>query len=67
MVAKRNRVKQTVPLKERLATFAEDMIEKADRVPPGRERDGFLKRASCAETAAHLDDWANSPPLQPRK
>ena len=39
--------------------------EQAARLPPGIERDEMLKRASQADTAAHLDDWANSRGLQP--
>jgi hypothetical protein len=35
------------------------------RLPPGAERDTLLKNTSQADTAAHLDEWANSPGLQP--
>ena len=58
---------QTVSLKDRLAAFANKVRETADRLPPGRERDDMLKKARRAETAAHIDDWANSPGLQPPK
>ena len=62
---RRRRSKQTESLKDRLASFAKDMREKASLLPPGREQDDLFKRASQADTAAHIDDWANSPGLQP--
>jgi hypothetical protein len=63
----RRRFKQTVSLKDRLASFAEEIREKASRLRPGPERDDLLKRASRADTASHIDEWANSPGLQPPK
>jgi hypothetical protein len=62
---KRRRHKQTISLKDRLADWADMVREQAARLPPGTERDAMLERASQADTAAHLDDWANSPGLQP--
>ena len=62
---KRRRQKQTISFKGRLAEWAEKIREQAARLPPGIERDEMLKRASHADTAAHLDDWANSRGLQP--
>jgi len=62
---KRRRQKQTISFKDRLAEWAEKIREEAARLPPGTERDEMLKKASQADTAAHLDDWANSPGLQP--
>jgi hypothetical protein len=62
---KRRRHKQTISFKDRLADWAERIREQAARLPPGTERDEMLKRASQADTAAHLDDWANSRGLQP--
>ena len=67
MLITRRRFKQTESLKERLASFAKEVRAKADHMPCGRERDELLKKASRAETASHLDDWANSPGLQPPK
>jgi len=60
-------IKQTISLKERLASFAKEVRVKASRLPPGAERDTLLKKASQADTAAHLEEWANSPGLQPPK
>jgi hypothetical protein len=34
-------------------------------MPPGPDRDELLKKLRQAETAMHLDDWANSPGLSP--
>ena len=62
---KRRRQKQTISFKDRLAGWAEKIREQAGQLPPGTEREEMLKRASLADTAAHLDDWANSAGLQP--
>ncbi len=64
---KRRRFKQEASLRERLAAFAEEMREKAALLPPGELKDELLKKARQAETAQHLEDWANSPGLQPPK
>ena len=63
----RRRDKQTIPLKDRLASFAREVREKASQLRPGPERDDLLKRAQRADTASHIDEWANSPGLQPPK
>ena len=62
---KRRHFKQVTSLKERLMVFAKGARKKASSLPPGPERDEMLRKASRADTAAHLDDWANSPELQP--
>jgi hypothetical protein len=64
---KRHRIKQTVSLKDRLIQFAKEAREKASQLRPGLEQDALLKKARQADTAAHLDDWANSTGLQPPK
>lgn len=61
----RRPLKQSLTFQERLASFAEAARAKASQLPPGPERDDMLQKASQAETAAHLDQWANSPGLQP--
>lgn len=63
----RRRIKHTTSLKDRLASFANEAREKASRLRPGPERDALLKRAHQADTASHIDEWANSPGLQPPK
>jgi len=64
MIKRRRRFKQTVSFKDRLTAFARSIREEASALPPGRQRDDLLKRASMADTGAHLDDWANSAELQ---
>ena len=66
MTATRRHLKQTTSLKDRLEAFAAEAREKAKSVA-GVERDELLKKARRADTAAHIDDWANSPGLQPPK
>ena len=45
---------------ERLKAFSEEERKKADLLPPGPERELALQKIRQAETAADLDDWANS-------
>jgi hypothetical protein len=59
------RIKQTVSLKDRLASFAKKVREKASSLPPGIERDDLLMKASQADSTAAK--WGNSPELQPPK
>jgi hypothetical protein len=63
----RPRIKQADSLSDRVATFAAETREKANSLPPGPERDALLKKVRQADTAAHLDQWAMSPGLQPPK
>ena len=62
----RRRFKQTTSLKDRLTAFAEQARARA-RSANGPERDELLKKARRADTAAHINDWANSRELQPPK
>ena len=59
--------RQSIPLKDRLALWATETRKLANKLPPGPERDELIRKASQADTASHLDDWANSPALQPPK
>jgi hypothetical protein len=61
----RRRIKQTVSLQERLASWVRDIRERAAAMPPGPERDALLRKAGQAETACHLDEWINSSGLKP--
>jgi hypothetical protein len=63
----RRRFKPSISLKDRLASFAKDMREKASRLAPSREKDDLLRKARLAETESHLDDWVNSWGLRPPK
>jgi len=62
---RRRRLKQTQSLQDRLLTWTEEVREQAAKLPPGPERDALLKKLRQAETAARLEDWANSPGLRP--
>ena len=64
---RRRRVKQVASFSERLQFFAEDLRAKAAQLRPSPERDALLRSARRANTASHLDDWANSPGLRPPK
>ena len=57
--------RQSAPFKERLAAWAADVRAEAARLEPGIAQDLLLTRARQADTAAHLDDWANSCGLRP--
>ena len=63
----RRRSKNTLTFPARLKHFADDLKAKAAELRPGQERDALLKRARQAETASYIDEWANSPGLQPPK
>ena len=59
------RSRQTASLKNRMISFAAEVREKASLLQPCREKDELLKKARRANTAAHLEDWANSAELTP--
>jgi hypothetical protein len=63
----RRRFKQTESFEQRLETFARDARGRADLMPEGEERDDLIKRARRTDTAAHIDQWANSAGLQSPK
>jgi hypothetical protein len=64
-MAERRRLKQTASLNERLRIFADELRMKAKALRPGSEQDDLLRRARQADTASHIDEWANSAGLQP--
>ena len=66
-MSQRHRAKQTASLKDRLASFARKALDQAQQLPSGPERDELLKKARRADTASHIDEWANSTGLQPPK
>jgi hypothetical protein len=63
----RRRFKQILSFPDRLKTFSEELKAKASELRPGPERDALLRRARLADTASHIDEWANSPELQAPK
>ncbi len=54
-------------ISDRLKAFADELRAKTRKLRPGAEKDDLLKRARQADTASHIDDWVNSPGLQPPK
>ena len=64
---KRLRRFKEITLQDRIVAWAKEVRAQAARLPPGPDRDELLKKVRQAETAMHLDDWANSPGLQPPK
>jgi hypothetical protein len=60
----RRRFKQTKSFQDRLSEFAAEARQKADEMPDSAARDELLRKARQADTAAHLDGWANSSGLQ---
>ncbi len=66
-MAERRRFKQFLSLNDRLKLFSDRLKAEAAKLRPGPEQDALLKRARFADTAAHIDEWVNSPGLQPPK
>jgi hypothetical protein len=48
-----------------LTQEAERLREEAEKLPPGTERHDLERKARQAETAAHIDEWLESPGLRP--
>jgi hypothetical protein len=63
----RRRFKQQLTLQDRLSAWAKAVRVQANQLCPGPERDMLLRKARQADTASHLQDWANSPGLQSPK
>ena len=61
---RRPRFRRFLSLDDRLEMFSSRLKAAANKLPPGPERDALLKRARIADTAAHIDAWANSPGLR---
>jgi len=50
---------------EHLMQVAEEARAAAAELPPGAARDALMRKARRSETAAHTNDWINSPGLRP--
>lgn len=61
----RRRVKQTIPLEQRLAVEAKRLRDEAKTLPPGIRREHTLRKARQAETGSHISEWLRSPGLKP--
>jgi hypothetical protein len=48
-----------------LSQEAERLRAEAEKLPPGTERHDLERKARQAETAAHIDEWLESPGLRP--
>jgi hypothetical protein len=46
---------------------SEQAKREAAKLPPGKEREGLLRRARQLEMACHINDWIGSPDLRPPK
>jgi hypothetical protein len=64
---KRRRFKQEQSFEDRLASYAKTARKVAALLPPGAEKDELLRKARQADTAVHLNAWANSPGLHQPK
>jgi hypothetical protein len=67
MKKKRNRSRPALSLQERLKQLAFRAREKAETLPPGRERDRLLTAAVSTESAAAIERWLTSRELESPK
>jgi hypothetical protein len=63
----RRRFNHQTTLQDRISEWTVGVRAEAATMPPGRDRDELLRKLRQAETAMHLQDWANSPGLAPPK
>ena len=61
---RRPRFRKFLSLDDRLEMFSSQLKDAASKLTPGPEQEALLKRARIADTAAHIDEWANSPGLR---
>lgn len=62
---KRRHSKRYIALQERLISWAKQVRADAASLPYGAQKDALIRKARQAETASRLEDWVNSPGLQP--
>jgi hypothetical protein len=55
--------RKVASFEERLAEEAQRLKNQARALPPGTQREGFLRKARQAETASHISQWLSSPGL----
>lgn len=67
MTQRRRRFKQQLSLEVRLSAWAKTVQQEAVKLPPGPQREAMIRKARQAETASHVNEWANSAGLQPPK
>jgi hypothetical protein len=61
----RRRINQSTTLEERLALEAIRIREMVKIMPAGTEREALIRKARELEVGAHMEQWLNSPGLQP--
>ena len=64
---KRFRSKPDKAVGERLIKEARLAREKAEQLPPSKEREALLKKARTVDIAANIEEWLNSPGLRSPK
>jgi hypothetical protein len=64
-IIRHQRTKQRLSFEEHLIQAATEARAEAVALPPGRERDALIRKARQDDTAAHMNDWINSPGLKP--
>lgn len=64
---RRRRVKQTVPLGERLLQTAHAARDAAKQLPPGMDQAELLRRAREAEAIAQLEAFLTGPTRYPAR
>jgi hypothetical protein len=65
MIKRRRRLSPQTSLQDRIIEWAVGVRGQAEEMEPGPQRDELLRKLHHAQTAMHLEDWANSPGLQP--
>ncbi|TYL98046.1 hypothetical protein FXB40_06075 [Bradyrhizobium rifense] len=65
MTEKRNRVRPSSSLAERLAADAVSLLEQAARLEPGAEREALLRKAHRNKMAADINSCLTSPGRRP--
>jgi hypothetical protein len=63
----RRRIRHDTTVEERLASHAQRLREKAEKLPLGKERDALLRRARQAETDTPLNELLTSSTPPPPK
>ena len=66
-MVRRRRFKQALSLEQRLVDQAKRWRKRALFLPPGELREGLLRKAEQAETAARISESLQSLPVQPSK
>ena len=66
MIKRRRRFKQEQPLRDRIASFASEVRQKASLLPSGTEKDEMLKKLHQADTAFDIVEWIGARDMPPK-